>query len=106
MNKTINIINKYRDLLSVAAISGKTVYENELTRISNLKVNRLQKITINYIFITYWHHFLKHFNDLFRLAIIKNVDALINCKDLSKGYLFLECSNCDNFHLFTIYYQT
>lgn len=99
MNIPIDIINKYRDLLSVAAISGKTVYENELTRISNLKVNRVQKITINYIFITYWHHFLKHFNDSLRPAIIKNVNALINCKDLSKGHLFLECSNCDNFHL-------
>ena len=44
MNIPIDIINKYRDLLSDAAISGKTVYENELTRISNLKVNRVQKL--------------------------------------------------------------
>lgn len=73
MNTQSFINVKYKDLLAVAALNGKSIYENEFNRLSNLP--------------------------FIRDSIIHNVEAMINCRDLSKGHIFLECDNCDNYHL-------
>jgi hypothetical protein len=90
---------KYRDLLALAAIQGKDVYENELNKLSNLKVNREAKLTIQSIFKTYWPFFKPLFLDRLRPAIISNVERMIDCKNLANGYLFFECPSCDQFYL-------
>lgn len=90
---------KYRDLLALAAMQGKDVYENELNKLSNLKINREPKLSIQSIFQTYWPIFKPLFIDRLRPAIITNVEKMIDCKNLSKGYLFFECPSCDQFHL-------
>jgi hypothetical protein len=90
---------KFRDLLAFAAMQGKDVYENELNKLSNLKAYREPKLTIQSIFQTYWPIFRPLFIDRLRPAIITNVEKMIDCKNLSKGYLFFECPSCDQFHL-------
>lgn len=93
----------HRDLLAIAAMNGKNVYENEITKLSNLKIfrnkNNTQSVTINDIFRLYWEPFKKRFKHLLRDSIIKNVESMIACRDLSKGYLFFECPNCPYYHL-------
>lgn len=90
---------KYQDLLSLAAMQGKDVYENEFNRLSNLKVYRQDKPSIQSIFATYWDTFKLHFSHLLRPAIIENVEKMIRCRNLKYGYLFFECPSCDNYHL-------
>ena len=34
-----------------------------------------------------------------QLTITTEVEKMIDCKNLKKGYLFFECPNCDNFHI-------
>lgn len=102
MNTQAYVKTIYKDLLSIAAMNGQIVYENELAKLSNLKAVRdLSKshVSIQTIFRTYWPQFLDTYHDRLRPAIIKNVEAMIACKDLSKGYLFYECPNCSNYHM-------
>jgi transposase-like protein len=90
---------KYQDLLSLAAMQGKDIYENELNKLSNLKVYNQDKPSIQVIFATYWDTFKLHFSHLLRPAIIENVEKMIKCRNLRYGYLFFECPSCDNYHL-------
>lgn len=89
----------FKDILSVAAISGEHVYENELNRLSNLKIYREPSVSIRLIFLTYWEQFKLKYESKLRPAIIDNVERMIKCRDLKYGYLFFECPNCDNYHL-------
>jgi hypothetical protein len=101
MNTHTFIKNKYKDFLSFAAMSGHTVYENELIKLSNLKTNRAinqNHVSIQNIFRTFWFDFKKSHDNL-RPSIIQNVEAMIDCRDLSKGHLFYECDKCDNYLL-------
>lgn len=95
----ILIQHKYRDILAFAALQGKDVYENELNKLLNLKANREPRLSIQSIFQTYWPIFKPLFIDKLRPAIITNVERMIDCKNLAKGYLFYECPSCDQFHL-------
>ena len=90
---------KYRDILAIAAMNGKDVYENELNKLSNLRANRESKLNLQSIFQTYWPLFKPRFINRLRPAIITNVEKMIDCKNLAKGYLFFECPSCDQFHL-------
>ena len=86
----------------MAALSGKSLYENELNRLSNLPLVRKQvknHVTIQEVFKHSWDDFKRLCNKPIRDAIINNVEAMINCRDLSKGHIFLECNKCNNFHL-------
>lgn len=87
-----------------AAKAGQTVYENEYNKINNLKYARKEngQITIQEIFKNHWSEFVdiqKARGKSIRDSIIKNVDKMIHCKDLSKGYLFFECPKCNNFYI-------
>ena len=87
------------DLLAIAAISGKSVYENELNKLKNIPLNRESKVTTQLIFKLYFEKFKELYEGKIRQSIIDNVEAMIACKDLSKGYLFYGCSKCPKFHL-------
>ena len=40
-----------------------------------------------------------------QLTITTEVEKMIDCKNLKKGYLFFECPNCDNFHIQGLSYR-
>lgn len=90
---------RFKEKLAFAAMHGKSVFENEFNKLCNLKVYRLHKVTTTEIFRLYWSDFLKAHPGKIRSSILKTVDALIGCKDFSKGYLFYECLDCYNFHM-------
>jgi len=90
---------KHQDLLSIAAMQGKDIYENELNKLFNLKANRSDKFSIQSIFHTYWPLFKPFFIDKLRPSITLSVEQMIDCKNFSKGHLFFECPKCDNFKL-------
>ena len=74
-----------------AAKSGKFVHENEVNKLNNLKYARKVngQITIQEIFKNHWPEFLdiqKAKGKSIRQSILKNVEKMIHCKDLSKGY--------------------
>lgn len=101
MNTSYANQDRFRDLLMVAAASGKTVYENEIAKLNNMTAARKAegKHSLQDIFRRYWPEFEEKYQGLLRPAIIANVHRMIECRDLSKGYLFYECPVCDNFHL-------
>lgn len=85
-----------------AAKNGLHVYENTITKLNNTPVARKldNRYTIKEIFYHYWDKFLElnHHKNI-RQSIINNVRRMIDCRDLSKGYVFYTCPNCDNFHI-------
>ena len=85
---------RFKEKLALAAMQGNNVFENEFNKLCNLKVYRLHKVTVTDIFRNYWLDFLKAYPGEIRPSIIKTVDALIGCKDFSKGHLFYECCKC------------
>lgn len=102
MNINSFIKVKYKDLLTMAMLNGKALYENEFNRLSNLPSvrNKIQtSASIQDIFKHSWDDFKRLSNKPIRDSITSNVEAMIGCRDLSKGHLFLECNKCDNFHL-------
>ncbi|MDT8337162.1 MAG: transposase zinc-binding domain-containing protein, partial [Candidatus Izemoplasmatales bacterium] len=88
--------------LLTAAKNGLHVYENTITKLNNTPVARKQdnKYSLKEIFFHYWDKFLElnQHKDI-RQSIINNVRRMIDCRDLSKGYVFYTCPNCDNFHI-------
>ena len=90
----------FRNILLEAARNGERVYQNAFNAINNLPcVRELKgKVTIRELFSEYWDMFYDYYNPLglIRPAIKDNVDAMIHCKDFSKGYLTYECPNCKN----------
>jgi len=90
--------------LCTARKAGNEVYKNTVNKINNLKYARELngKITIQDIFRDNWDSFVKsqmNKGKLIRQSIIDNVDSMIHCRDFSYGYLFFECTNCNNFHI-------
>lgn len=85
-----------------AAEAGQKIYENTLNRLNNIPHARTleNKFTIKDIFSRYWEEFCqRNSHKVIRPAITKNVERMIACKDLSKGYIFYECPTCENFHI-------
>ena len=94
-----NYSNLNKLSLVLAAKAGSSVYENELIKINNLKVNRVGSVTTLKIFKEYFDLFEFLHEGKLRPAIIDNIRKLIDCKDLGKGHLYYECPKCPNFHL-------
>lgn len=67
------IKQNFKDILAIAAMTGSSVYENELTRLANLKVYRDEHISIQSIFIHYWEAYKAKYETQLRPAIIVNV---------------------------------
>lgn len=78
-----------------AAKDGQNVYENEYNKLNNLKYRQLNgNITIQDIFKNHWDEFVtwcEFKGKKIRTSIMKNVEAMINCKNFKNGYLFFEC---------------
>ena len=75
-----------------SAQKGEHIYQNQVNLLDNCKYARElnHKFNIKDLFVNYWTKFFdKHKHLLTREAVIENVEAMIHCKDLSKGYLFL-----------------
>jgi hypothetical protein len=90
---------KFKDQLELARKHSEHVFNNELAKLSNLKVYRDDSASIQSIFATYWDSFKLHFEDKLRPSIIENVEKMIHCRDFKYGYFFYECPTCDNFHI-------
>ncbi len=87
-----------------AARAGQNVYENEYNKLNNspyaLKENN--HISIQEIFKDNWEDFKAYcasINKSIRSSILTNVDRMINCRNLNKGYLFYECPNCGDIYI-------
>jgi hypothetical protein len=82
----------FRNLLLNAARNGERIYQNAFNRINNLPCVRESKgkITLRELFSEYWNMFYDYYNPkgLIRPAVKENAEAMIHCKDFSKGYLF------------------
>lgn len=88
----------FRNILLKAARTGEHIYQNELNRINNLPCVRESegKVTLRTLFIEYWDFFHAGNEEKIRPSVKNNVEAMIHCKDFSKGYLTYECPNCKN----------
>ena len=85
-----------------AAKAGTKVYDNTLHKLNNCSHARKieNQYSIKDIFSRYWGDFCQlHANQPIRPAIMINVERMMACRDLSHGYVFYECPNCDNFHI-------
>ena len=87
-----------------AAQAGQNVYENEYNKLNNMKYAREVNgnITIQEVFRNHWDEFVSWCESIgkkLRPSIIKNVDAMINCRNFKKGYLFFECPKCNNIYV-------
>lgn len=95
--------NSYiKDILAIAALSGAHVHENEMNRLSNLPIHRDKStsgISISKIFKEFWDELYALYKDNIRPSIVKNVEAMIRCRDFYYGYTYFECKNCDNYHI-------
>ncbi len=92
------------NILTKAAKAGQDVYENEYIKLNNLLYAREQNelISIKDIFINHWDEFKElcaKNNRPIRKSIHKNVEAMMNCKNFKKGYLWYECPKCGNFEM-------
>lgn len=75
---------------------------NEILKIENFPEARSLKgkHSIQKIFQIYWDDFYElNKHRITRPAIVSNINKVISCKDISKGFLFYDCLNCDNFHI-------
>lgn len=84
----------FKHTLLVAAKNGEDILENEVNRINNLSVARKENntISIKEIFIDNWDDYkiiCNHQNIFLRSSITTEVEKMIDCKNLKKGYLFL-----------------
>ena len=94
----------FRLQLLKAAEAGFNVYENEVNKLDNLPIARKMRFQFSIIdiFRNHWDEFraIQAQNGKpIRKAILKNVDLMINCKNLKNGYLFFECPHCNKFHI-------
>lgn len=96
INRFSNNVNYSLNLLSYY---GVTANDNKLNQIKNLRINRPKGRKIQAIFKTYWYTLKPLIIDKLRESIISNVEKMIKCHDLGEGYLFYECTNCNNYHL-------
>ena len=90
--------------LAQSAKAGRKVYENTVNKLNNCRFARQLRNhhSLRDLFITHWPAFLeqcKAQNITLRAAIHDNVNRMMACKDLSKGYLYYDCPNCDHMHL-------
>ena len=90
--------------LRIAAKAGIDIYENEYLKLCNIPYARQLngQITIQEIFRNHWDEFKNicaHKNKPIRESIHKNVEAMIDCRNFKKGYLWFECPKCGNFEM-------
>ena len=90
--------------LRIAAKTGINVYENEYLKLCNIPYARKSngQITIQEIFRNHWNEFKEicaRINKPIRESIHKNVEAMIDCRNFKKGYLWYECPKCGNFEM-------
>lgn len=94
---------EYKHQLDVARKVGKDVLINTIRQINNSKQALEEKgfIHIKDIFQNRWNIFEHKFRDRLdkRPGLIKTIESFVSCHNLSKGYLFYECPNCDNYHM-------
>ena len=88
-------------LLCIAQKVSKDVYTNELNRQDNLPIFRQNdtKIGIKTIFEFYWEKFKLIHSKVIRPEIVENVEKFLDCGNISKGHLYYECPDCNNFHI-------
>lgn len=87
---------------SLIANTIMNVYDNENIRTKNLKNNRSQNghHSIQDIFIRYWPAFkIKYADKLTRESVVNSVESFIKCMSFDNGFIFYECTNCNNFHI-------
>lgn len=75
---------------------------NEILKIENSKeARRLKgKHSIQKIFQIYWDDFYQlNKHRITRSGIVSNINKVISCKDISRGFLFYDCPNCENYHI-------
>ena len=90
--------------LLIAAKAGQDVYENTYNKYNNLPyaLKENNHISIQEIFRDNWDDFVAHCkatNKPIRNSILTNVENMINCRNLKKGYLFFECPKCNNIYI-------
>ena len=93
---------EFESSLEKAKKSGYAVFVNRIRQLNNSPYARKEKgdISIQDIFHEHWNEFLQiHKNKTIRPSIIENVEKMINCHNLSKGFSFYECPNCQNFYI-------
>lgn len=102
MEKMEYILNNYTHNLMIAKSVGHDVYVNEYKKLANSPSVREifnSKPRLKDLFINYWPSFKERYFNSLRPAVIDNVEKMISCKDLSKGYLCYSCDKCDEYHL-------
>ena len=94
-NLTISAIRAiaFKYQLLTAAKKGNDVLENEIIRINNLEFARHEAniISIRDIFADNWNDYKNicySQNQFIRESISKEVEKMIDCKNLKKGYFF------------------
>ncbi len=90
--------------LLMAAKAGLDVYENEYNKLNNLPYALKENghISIQEIFRDNWDDFKAYcasHNKPIRKSIIINVEAMMNCRNFNKGYLFYECPKCHDIYV-------
>lgn len=77
----------------------ETVLVNEYIKHSNISINQ-KGYHIKDIFKAYWDSFLNDNTNLnIRPAVYKSIKNILRCRTFDNGYFFLECPNCDNYHM-------
>ena len=95
---------EYRSRINVAASTGdKKILTNEIRKINNSRFALYDKgyIRIKDIFQARWDIFKFTYQDKLaaRPGLIDSIESFVSCQNLSKGYIYYQCANCDNFHL-------
>ena len=95
---------EYRSRINAAASTGdKKILTNEIRKINNSRFALYDKgyIRIKDIFQARWDIFKFTYQDKLaaRPGLIDSIESFVSCQNLSKGYIYYQCPNCDNFHL-------
>ena len=95
---------EYRSRINAAASTGdKKILTNEIRKINNSRFALYDKgyIRIKDIFQARWDIFKFIYQDKLaaRPGLIDSIESFVSCQNLSKGYIYYQCPNCDNFHL-------
>lgn len=101
-------INKYfslpqfKEQIIEAKKHGKDVFYNQVRILNNCYYARKLQgdISIKDIFKVYWNDFKDKFKHrLTRPHLIESIKTMIGCHDFDNGFLYYECTNCNNFYM-------
>ncbi len=93
---------KFKKQITTAFAHSIATCKNEILKLDNSKYARELngKHSIQKIFSIYWKDFFEaNQHRITRESIVKNVEKMISCRDITKGFLFYQCPNCENYHL-------